>query len=37
MQNNDFLIWFNRYYVIPDGAVRVRASVGLFKGAYVCT
>ena len=34
-QNQDFLTWFNRYYTIQDGGVRVRSSLGLPEGAYV--
>ena len=34
-QNQDFIAWFNRYYIIQDGSVQARAFVGLPEGAYV--
>ncbi|CAE7946174.1 unnamed protein product [Symbiodinium sp. KB8] len=31
----DFLTWFNRYYVLRDGAVESKASLGIPEGTYV--
>ena len=33
-QLQDFLTWFNRYYVITGGAVELRSSLGIPEGTY---
>ena len=33
-QIKDFLTWFNRYYILQDGVVAVRTTLGLPEGRY---